>query len=357
MSRRTWTAARGARALAASASVACAAILAVACTEVPAPLDASGRMRDVVTPDGEVYDRYEKVRRVPFGEYMPMRGLLDALGAPTDLVPRDAVAGHGPAVLTLPDGTSLAFGDTGVDRVLDFTAGEGDRVHLVHSQDPEAADRLAALIEERRKLERELTEYSRALVPALPFPQIDVLIVDKGGKDISGTTMDPNVTGRFWVHGLADMAEPLGFDSIWSVEHHFTDYTMCPDVVQFLSYMAGRTKHVRLGSMVVVLPWHDPMRVAEEVSRIPFFADKPRSETYVLGDSPLVTLTALQTFFEPDPASSSYSQFPTPRLALDGTYGDNPAGRPMRVYTRIDTRLTFADMVAKFRAADAALKR
>ncbi len=56
--------------------------------------------------------------------------------------------------------------------------------------------------------ERELTEYSRTLVPALPFPQIDVLIVDKGGKDISGTTMDPNVTGRFWVHGLADLEEP-----------------------------------------------------------------------------------------------------------------------------------------------------
>jgi len=28
---------------------------------------------------------------------------------------------------------------------------------------------------------------------------------------------------------LADLAEPLGFDSIWGVEHHFTDYTMCPD--------------------------------------------------------------------------------------------------------------------------------
>src|SRR5216684_3183682 len=67
---------------------------------------------------------------------------------------------------------------------------------------------------------------------------------------------------------LADMAEPLGFESIWGVEHHFTDYTMCPDVVQFLSYMAGRTKHVRLGSMVVVLPWHDPMRVAEQVSML-----------------------------------------------------------------------------------------
>ena len=56
--------------------------------------------------------------------------------------------------------------------------------------------------------EIELTDYSRDLVPPLPFPQIDVLIIDKGGKDISGTTLDPNVTGRFWVHGLADLAEP-----------------------------------------------------------------------------------------------------------------------------------------------------
>ena len=64
---------------------------------------------------------------------------------------------------------------------------------------------------------------------------------------------------------LANLAEPLGFDSIWGVEHHFTDYTMCPDVMQFLTYMAGRTKQIKLGSMVVVLPWHDPMRVAEEI--------------------------------------------------------------------------------------------
>jgi len=67
---------------------------------------------------------------------------------------------------------------------------------------------------------------------------------------------------------LADLAESLGFESIWGVEHHFTDYTMCPDVLQFLSYMAGRTERAQLGSMVVVLPWHDPMRVAEEVSML-----------------------------------------------------------------------------------------
>jgi hypothetical protein len=56
--------------------------------------------------------------------------------------------------------------------------------------------------------EIDLTDRTRELVPPLPFPQIDVLIVDRGGKDISGTTMDPNVTGRFWVHGLDDLAEP-----------------------------------------------------------------------------------------------------------------------------------------------------
>ena len=67
---------------------------------------------------------------------------------------------------------------------------------------------------------------------------------------------------------LAELAEPLGLDSIWSVEHHFTDYPMCPDVLQFLPYMAGRTRRLSLGSMVVVLPWHDPLRVAEEVSML-----------------------------------------------------------------------------------------
>src|SRR6201987_1197972 len=64
---------------------------------------------------------------------------------------------------------------------------------------------------------------------------------------------------------LPEMAEPLGFDSVWSVEHHFDDYTMCPDVLQFLTYMAGRTKTAHLGSAVVVLPWPDPIRVAEQV--------------------------------------------------------------------------------------------
>ena len=72
---------------------------------------------------------------------------------------------------------------------------------------------------------------------------------------------------------IADLAEPLGFDSIWSAEHHFDEYTMCPNVAQFLTYMAGRTKRAGLGSMVMVLPWHDPVRLAEEISVLDTLSD------------------------------------------------------------------------------------
>lgn len=56
--------------------------------------------------------------------------------------------------------------------------------------------------------EARLAQKSRDLVPPLPFDEIDVLVIEKAGKDISGTGMDPNVTGRFWVHGLDDLESP-----------------------------------------------------------------------------------------------------------------------------------------------------
>jgi alkanesulfonate monooxygenase SsuD/methylene tetrahydromethanopterin reductase-like flavin-dependent oxidoreductase (luciferase family) len=65
---------------------------------------------------------------------------------------------------------------------------------------------------------------------------------------------------------LAEGAEPLGFQSIWTTEHHFTDYSLSPNPFLFLSYMAARTQKAQLGTMVVVLPWHDPLRVAEEIA-------------------------------------------------------------------------------------------
>lgn len=64
---------------------------------------------------------------------------------------------------------------------------------------------------------------------------------------------------------LAVRAEELDFDAVWSVEHHFDSYSMCPDNTQFLSWVAARTERVRLGTGAVILPWHDPLRVAEKM--------------------------------------------------------------------------------------------
>jgi alkanesulfonate monooxygenase SsuD/methylene tetrahydromethanopterin reductase-like flavin-dependent oxidoreductase (luciferase family) len=61
------------------------------------------------------------------------------------------------------------------------------------------------------------------------------------------------------------LIEPLGYDSIWTVEHHFTPYTMVNDPLQFLTYWAGRAERTGVGTMVTVLPWHNPVRVAEQM--------------------------------------------------------------------------------------------
>lgn len=61
----------------------------------------------VITPDGEIFSRYDKVRRVPFGEYVPLRSVIERFTSAVDRV-GDAVAGDTPAVLELPDGQRMA---------------------------------------------------------------------------------------------------------------------------------------------------------------------------------------------------------------------------------------------------------
>ncbi len=67
---------------------------------------------------------------------------------------------------------------------------------------------------------------------------------------------------------LARIADQIGFDSVWTIEHHFTPYTMVTNPLQLLTYVAGITQRVDVGTMVVVLPWHNPVRVAEDVAML-----------------------------------------------------------------------------------------
>jgi len=70
-------------------------------------------------------------------------------------------------------------------------------------------------------------------------------------------------------------------------------------------------------------------------------------ETYILGDSPLILLTALQSSFEADPSSSDYAVKNCPLINEAGAYEANPNGRKIRVYQHLDINLMFNDFFAK----------
>lgn len=80
---------------------------------------------------------------------------------------------------------------------------------------------------------------------------------------------------------LGDLVEPLGFDTLWSFEQHGMPYLMCPDPHQFLTYFAARTTRLDFGSMIAVLPWHNPFRLAEQISMFQHFIGSERQ--YFLG--------------------------------------------------------------------------
>jgi len=71
---------------------------------------------------------------------------------------------------------------------------------------------------------------------------------------------------------LLDLAGSLGFDEIWVTEHHFGEYNLAPAPLQMLAYVTGRYPSVTVGSMVVVLPWNDPLRVVEQIVQLDYLA-------------------------------------------------------------------------------------
>ena len=80
------------------------------------------------------------------------------------------------------------------------------------------------------------------------------------------TLHDSGAYGEFINYVLA--AEKVGFEGMFLVEHHFTGQGQLSASLNLLSFLAAKTTRIRLGTGVVVLPWHNPVLLAEQVATL-----------------------------------------------------------------------------------------
>jgi alkanesulfonate monooxygenase SsuD/methylene tetrahydromethanopterin reductase-like flavin-dependent oxidoreductase (luciferase family) len=64
------------------------------------------------------------------------------------------------------------------------------------------------------------------------------------------------------------MADALGFDVAWFVEHHFSAFSICASPLMMAMLCAGFTRRIRLGPAVLVLPLHEPLRMIQEIGML-----------------------------------------------------------------------------------------
>ena len=65
-----------------------------------------------------------------------------------------------------------------------------------------------------------------------------------------------------------EWTEELGFDEVWFTEHHFIDYGLSVDPASLAAAAASRTRHVRIGLAAAILPFHHPLRLAEQTALV-----------------------------------------------------------------------------------------
>jgi alkanesulfonate monooxygenase SsuD/methylene tetrahydromethanopterin reductase-like flavin-dependent oxidoreductase (luciferase family) len=78
------------------------------------------------------------------------------------------------------------------------------------------------------------------------------------------------------VVSLAQTAESFGYDFIFAPEHHVSPYGLMTNPLQLMTFLAGRTRKINFGTSIVVLPWHHPLRVAEQLALLNNFAPERR---------------------------------------------------------------------------------
>jgi alkanesulfonate monooxygenase SsuD/methylene tetrahydromethanopterin reductase-like flavin-dependent oxidoreductase (luciferase family) len=70
-----------------------------------------------------------------------------------------------------------------------------------------------------------------------------------------------------------EWAEELGFDEVWLTEHHFIDYGLAVDPASLAAAAASRTRRVRIGLAAAILPFHHPLRLAEQLALVDIISD------------------------------------------------------------------------------------
>ena len=70
-----------------------------------------------------------------------------------------------------------------------------------------------------------------------------------------------------------EWSEELGFDEVWFTEHHFIDYGLSVDPATLAAAAASRTRRVRIGLAAAILPFHHPLRLAEQMALVDILSD------------------------------------------------------------------------------------
>jgi len=72
---------------------------------------------------------------------------------------------------------------------------------------------------------------------------------------------------------LVQLVETLGFDEAWVAEHHFNPNASSPSCLAVLAFLAAKTTRLRLGSAAVLLPFRNPIQVAEDVATVDILSE------------------------------------------------------------------------------------
>src|SRR6201996_8448023 len=90
-----------------------------------------------------------------------------------------------------------------------------------------------------------------------------------GSAQANGSDLAAGVGQGF--HDYIDFnveAEALGYHSTFLVEHHFTGWSQISATLNLLTWLAARQKSLRVGTAVMVLPWHNPVLLAEQAATL-----------------------------------------------------------------------------------------